>query len=615
MAQMDYVKIGLKAGIEIHQQLDTRKLFCDCHSKILNSEPQFSVIRKMRVAASEMGEYDQAALHETKKEMVFEYLFEPDTACLVELDEEPPHPLNSEALKISLQLSLLLKAKLVNEVHIMRKTVIDGSNTSGFQRTCLVSTDGVVETPEGPVLIPAICLEEDSARIISKEEGKNTFNLDRLGIPLIELATAPQMKTPNQVREAAYKIGSFLRSLKVRRGLGTIRQDVNISTRDGARVEIKGVQELDSIPLLVELEAQRQIALVEISKELKKKKAKVGELKDVSDTLKKSESKVIKGALEKGGIVMGVPLPGFAGLLGKEVQPNRRLGTELADYAKPYLAGIFHSDELPGYGITDSEVAGIKKELGESFAIAAGPVSKVRNGLLEASRRAELAIEGVPEETRQAKDDGTTTYLRPLPGASRMYPETDVPPVQVTDHMLTDIKASLPEVIDKKLVRFQSQYKLPKQMAMEVIGEGYSILFEKVVGELKLQPTVVANTLVSELPALRREGFNVDSLPDEDLFSVFDVLAKGIISKEGVKTVLSALASGKTLEQVLPSLGGGMTREELSKVVSKVLKEKSGFVKSQGSRAFQPLMGLVMKEVRGRIDGKLIAEELKKQLG
>ncbi|MFC1454854.1 Glu-tRNA(Gln) amidotransferase subunit GatE, partial [Candidatus Undinarchaeota archaeon] len=294
MTEIDYAKIGLKAGIEIHQQLDTEKLYCKCPSAISKNEPEFSITRKLRAAASEMGEYDPAALLEMKKDRTFEYQFDPKTACLVELDEEPPGPLNPEALRIALQLSILLNANISEEVHVMRKTVVDGSNTGGFQRTSLIATGGQVDTPEGKVDLLAICLEEDAARIISKEEGKSTYNLDRLGIPLIELATAPQMKTPNQVREVSYKIGSFLRSLKVKRGLGTIRQDVNISIKEGVRVEIKGVQQLNTIPLLVELEARRQIELVKIAKELKKNKAKVGELKDVSEALKKSESKIIK---------------------------------------------------------------------------------------------------------------------------------------------------------------------------------------------------------------------------------------------------------------------------------------------------------------------------------
>ncbi|MFC1454878.1 Glu-tRNA(Gln) amidotransferase subunit GatE [Candidatus Undinarchaeota archaeon] len=337
------------------------------------------------------------------------------------------------------------------------------------------------------------------------------------------------------------------------------------------------------------------------------------ELKDVSEALKKSESKIIKSALKNGGIIMGIPLPGFTGLLGKEVQPNRRLGTELADYAKPHLKGIFHSDELPGYGITDSEVTALKKELGDSFAIAAGPIDKVRTGLKGAMRRAESAILGVPEETRKANEDSTTSYLRPLPGASRMYPETDVPPVRITDEILKEIKSNLPEIVDKKIKRFQKEYKIPEQMAKEVIDEGFAILFEKTIGELKLQPTIVANTFVSNIPALRRDGINVDSLSDDDLYSVFEVLSKGMISKEGVADTISKLADGKSLEDLMKS-SSAMSKSDLQKIIKKIIKEKESFIKEQGPRAFAPVMGIVMKEVRGKIDGKIIAEELKKQL-
>ena len=255
--KIDYEKIGLKCGLEIHQQLDTKKLFCNCISLLRQDEPDFEVKRNLHVVAGESGEVDTAASYEVSLNKDFIYQGY-DTTCLVELDESPPRKINQEALRIALQISILLNAKIFSATQIMRKTVVDGSNTSGFQRTVLVAKDGFVETSYGKVRIESVCLEEDSARIISKEDGKSVYRLDRLGIPLIEIATAPDIKTPSQAKEVALYLGNILRSFKVKRGIGTIRQDVNVSIKNGKRVEIKGVQNPELIKKSVELEVKRQ---------------------------------------------------------------------------------------------------------------------------------------------------------------------------------------------------------------------------------------------------------------------------------------------------------------------------------------------------------------------
>ncbi len=353
LPKANYEDVGLVAGIEIHQQLDTKeKLFCHCPTTLMdNAEHTGEFSRYLRATESEMGEIDRAAQEEMKRIRKFRY-YTYKTTCLVENDEEPPAPFNEEALSIGLTLAKTFGMTPIPQVHTMRKLVIDGSNTSGFQRTALVAINGAL--PNGGS-IETICIEEEAAQRVKDE----IFSLDRLGIPLVEITTSPCMHTPEEVQQVAEYIGMVLRSTgKVKRGLGTIRQDVNISIKNGARVEIKGVQELDLIAEVVRREVQRQQTLLLIRDELVKRGASVGtEQIDVTDLFKATGSAILKKAKKISALV----LPGFAGLVGRELQPGRRLGSEMSDYAKKCgVGGIFHTDELPAYGVTVEEVAELR---------------------------------------------------------------------------------------------------------------------------------------------------------------------------------------------------------------------------------------------------------------
>src|SRR3989344_4463932 len=267
--ELDYKKLKFKSGLEIHQQIDTEKLFCKCPSILRSDEPDFIITRRLHAVAGESGEVDIAAQYQSSLKKEFVYRFYKDNNCLIELDEEPPHEINQEALKIALQISLLLNCKIIPITQIMRKTVIDGSNTSGFQRTALIAYGGFVETTFGKVGIDTICLEEDSARKVREEGNKVYYNLDRLGVPLIEIATAPDIKSPEQAKETALHIGEILRSCKVKRGIGTIRQDVNVSIRGENRVELKGVQDMKMFVKIIENEVLRQKKLSDEGKPTK----------------------------------------------------------------------------------------------------------------------------------------------------------------------------------------------------------------------------------------------------------------------------------------------------------------------------------------------------------
>src|SRR3989338_5767290 len=305
----DYKKLGLRAGLEIHQQLASgHKLFCNCPIMKSNEFP-LEIKRKLRVVPSELGEYDVAAEYEYLRDRTFVYLANPESSCLVELDECPPWSINEHALKTSVQLAKLLHSDIINEIHVMRKTVIDGSAVTGFQRTALIATGGFVELSGGRLAIQTINLEEDSAPAVSKGDVIE-YRLDRLGIPLVEIATDSALGSPKEVREAAEKIWSLLRSLEVVRGLGSIRQDVNISIAEGSRVEIKGFQQLDEMEKLVENEVARQLSLLEIRDELGERNFKsAGKSVDVTEAFHDTEANLVKKVLAEGGRVAAGKLP------------------------------------------------------------------------------------------------------------------------------------------------------------------------------------------------------------------------------------------------------------------------------------------------------------------
>lgn len=611
---MDYEKLGLTVGIEIHQELATKhKLFCSCPPRLSDKEPDYTFTRKLRPSQSELGEVDPAALFEFLKGKTIIYQGDHDTNCLVEMDEEPPGPLDSEAIEISLIFSLMTNSVPVDEIQVMRKTVVDGSNTGGFQRTSVVSLGGAVKVDGKTYHLEQVAVEEDAARKIAEEGDTITYRLDRLGIPLIEITTAPEMHTPEEAYKVAARIGGILRATgMVRRGLGTIRQDVNVSIRGGAIIEIKGVQDLSLLPTIAEYEAQRQVTLLDIAEELKKTgvtpEALRQEAADVSDVFKETGSKILGAALKRGGKVMAVRLPGFSGLTGRELCPGRRLGTEMNDHAKfgGGVKGIFHTDELPGYSITAEEVHVLRERMdaGEADAvvIVADEERKCVAALGAVVNRAEQALQGVPAETRSANPDGTTRYTRPRPGAARMYPETDIKPVKVTPEKLEELRAMLPEMPEVKLRRFMKDYSLNEKLATQAVDSGYMGLFEELAREGH-STTLLAVTLTEDLTKLRRDGVPVEGLTDEALRDAFTLVKEGAATKESLPDVLTWLAEnrGEKAGDAVSALGFDMmTIEELTALVNRAVEEKADLVAERGMRAMGALMGVIMGQVRGR---------------
>lgn len=615
-AAMDFRALGLKVGLEIHQQLATHKLFCECPSQLVDEEAGMRFERRLRPTQSELGEVDAAAIEEARRHLTFVYEATSNT-CLVEADEEPPHVPNEEAFDIALEIALLLEADPVQEVHVMRKIVIDGSNTSGFQRSALVAMNGSITVDGKRIGVPTILLEEDAARKVGESEGAVVYRLDRLGIPLVEIATTPDIETPREAREVALAIGSLLRATgKVLRGIGTIREDLNISIRGGARIEVKGVQDLRLIETFVEREVERQQMLIAVADELKHRGAGAipAEAADVTPLFASSESKVVKAAVNKGGKVLAWPLPMFAGLL------KDKLGPELAAHARVAgVGGIFHSDELPAYGVSSAEVESVRKGLGlgdrDAFVLVADVEPKARHAIEEMRPRADAAILGVPEETREPRADGTTAYARPLPGKKRMYPETDVPPVRASEERLRRIRERLPERPEVAIPRLAREHGIPEQVARQLFQDGFAGEFELIAREFG-EARTAATTLAYTYAELRREGLDVDGIPLDHLRELFSLLKAGRFAKEAVPDLLREMARhGTRASQAVAALGvRGMSREEVEAIVDEILDASNDLIESRGEGAEKTLMGRAMERLRGHADGSLVSEVLRSRL-
>ncbi|MBS7625355.1 Glu-tRNA(Gln) amidotransferase subunit GatE [Candidatus Bathyarchaeota archaeon] len=627
--KVNYSEIGLKIGLECHQQLATReKLFCGCKPELFKGEPEILFLRRLRPTQSELGQIDPAAYFEFQKGVRILYEANSETSCLVEMDEEPPHELNREALDIALTIALMMNAKPVDEIYVMRKIVIDGSNTTGFQRTCVVAVNGSITVDGKEIPIQHISLEEDAARKMGEEGLVIRYRIDRLGIPLVEVTTGPVISTPEEAERVALAIGRILRATRrVKRGIGTIRQDLNISIKDGALIEIKGVQELELISKVVEYEVQRQLNLLKIRDELRRRGLREEELKedfvDVTPVFKGTGCRILQRAINEGKPILAVRLPKFNGLLGFELIPGLRLGSEMSDRAKFWgrVGGILHTDELKSYGVSDGEIVELRRYIGASpedaVVLVADRIENAIDALKAVIERAREALKGVPEETRAANPDGTTRYMRPRPGAARMYPETDIPPIKITGDYLERLRANLPEHPEEKVKRLIRNYGINEKLARQLIDSEYDELFETIVRETGVTSTVVAATLTETFKALKREGVNVDALSEEQITEVFRLIGLGKTSKEAIPEIVRWLVAheGAKPEDAVRELGLTMIPEdELEPLIDGYLSRNRGLIAERGLGALGALMGMVMKDLRGRVNPEVVNRILRKKL-
>jgi len=627
MAEIDYEKIGLKVGLEIHQQLNTnKKLFCKCRS-VESNEYTEKFSRSLRTAKSELGELDPAALFEKTKSKKINYYANSQSSCLVEKDEEPPHDLDHDAKKISLLISSMLESKIFSEIHVMRKTVIDGSNTSGFQRTMLVSQGGNLKVGEKKIGVQAVCLEEDAAKLLSNEQNETNYSLDRLGVPLVEIALEPVSTKPSEVKEIALTLGRLLRATRmVKRGIGSIRQDVNISVMNSGVVEVKGVQQLDQLEKIIGYEAKRQHGLILIAEKLKKLSITITkeDVLDVTEIFKDCDSKIIQKALKSNAKIKAIRIRNFSGIFGFEPYPEIRLGKEIGQLVRFFgIGGVFHSDELPNYGINDSYVDKVRKHLElvdqDGFLIIAGEDSKLDYAVNSIVKRIQDAANGVPAETRAATQDGETVFLRPRPGASRMYPETDIPSISVMPEevKLARDTANATKSWDESITEIQKNHGLNSQLSEQIFDSEYMEMFEKICENKKNSPNFVASILCSSITNLERKGLDAMLLKPEHIIESFELLASGKIPKESLEIIFESIMSGKS-ENVSIAMQStdisSMDEGELDEILDKIIQNNMDLVKERGEHAVVTLMGIAMKEVRGKASGKMVNDLLRKKV-
>ena len=656
---LDPEALGFMCGLEVHQQLATGKLHSRQPSTLYEDgiediEGRWkSAHRRLRAARGEGGKIDIAARFEQRRNRSFIYYQSPN-AGLIEMDEAPPLGHDKDAIEVALTMAAMMCAKPVGALQAMRKTVADGSNTSGFQRTTLVGTHGSIQTPSGPVGVDVICLEEDSARKLdtrSTAEGEQVvYTLDRLGVPLVEVATAPDVQTPEHAKETALALGTLLRDTRrVRRGLGSIRQDLNVSIGAGDRVEIKGCQDLDWIPRIIRLEMARQLHFYRLANQLRSSHnlpqlpthrnhddsdiesdvaEKVSEimpfeLLDVTPEFGKCESKMISDSIGNGSIVMGLSLPGLNGLLGtKELDSEGsqlpRLGRELASAAKlAGVKGIFHSDELPAYGISQAETDACLTILGDCFVLCVAPKWQAELALEGVHSRAKLAYHRIPQEVRNvvvrkgAPEDGTTTAMRPLPGGARMYPETDIPTTPIDPAHWEKIRSNLPPSREERLSRLSKTELSDNQITALVSGELDDYFMAGITGEFELPQKAWASALLD---------YGTSKI--NALTVAIHLRETGVITREGVEP----LVNDADLHHHTTTLLNWMTSEAVTRgfepadtgavdaAVAEVLAERTDFVKERGMAALGPLMGVVMGKLGGAADGKAVSSALKEQI-
>jgi len=612
---------GLKVGLEIHQQLGQpgdatgdRKLFCGCTAEIVERQPDITLTRRLRAPAGETGEVDIAAAAEQAKGKRYTYHAFHDATCLVETDEEPPHPVNPEAILTAVMVAKAFGSTILPHVQFMRKTVVDGSAVSGFQRTGLLALGGAVPGIEPKVRIQTLCVEEDAAKILSRAADGDVYNLSRLGIPLLEIATEPDITSPQQAQEVAAQIGMVLRSTKrVKRGLGTIRQDLNISIPGGTRIEIKGCQDLRLIPTYIEYEALRQQSLLRVKEVLAARTDKrhlatlsSTDIVDATAVFSDSKTSFIKSALDKGDRALGIRVPGFAGILGMELCPGTRVGSELADIARARgFGGLLHSDEeMARYGA--AEHASMLKEifsLGEKdgFIIIIGKSDRVAPLLDDLLiPRIVRFLDGVPPEVRRANPDGTTSFQRPMPGAARMYPETDIPIVEVR---AADVPA--PTLLTDHIAALRQRTGISEDAARQVVREGLP-LEEWLERYPSVDPTFLANAMLTfgkEISARYKKEVDHIAL----LEPLLEDVERKKLPKNAVFEILVGIAEGRLAPGNIDYARYAQLPDgELRAIVREEIK-KGAQLPVNG------IMGNVMARVRGKAEGKRVLQMIEEE--
>ena len=639
MTAEDYARIGLKCGLEVHQQLLTRrKLFCHCPAGCYSDNYDAEILRHMRPTLSELGEYDGTALMEKKTRKNIFYRIHHTTVCTYEFDDTPPFMIDPKALDISIEIALLLRLNMVGELHVARKQYLDGSIPTGFQRTGIVGVSGWIPFQDRRVGITQLSVEEDACREVSDIGHDRVYLTDRLGTPLIEVVTDPDMRTPQECADVCQIIRMLCRSTgHVRRGYGATRQDVNVSVRGGTRIEIKGVPQIWRIPRLIYNEAMRQCALLTIRDELQQRGVTSDSFRytmhDVTRLIYKTPYAPIQEALKAGLRVKCVVLAGFGGLLNHPTQENTTFATEFSDRVRVVacltsLPNIVHSDTA-AESLTARDWMQLRRKTNanhdDALVLVWGDEPDTQTACGEIVLRAREATVGVPSDTRQAHRDGTNGFERVLPGAERMYPDTDLPPIEITPERVAQIRQGLPLYVWDRVEQLR-EMGLSEEMAQSLAVSPRLGLFERVVNELGLDSHFVSTVLVQKFKALRRAGLDLQRLTDDDLFEVFQACGAGRLARGGVVYLIErVLRESTSVDAGQPRVGVALDElgispvsdEELEALVVQAVAE----VRPLEGRCFPTLekrhrylMGVLMQKLIGRVEGLRLSETLRAQL-
>jgi glutamyl-tRNA(Gln) amidotransferase subunit E len=622
MTDADYAEVGFRSGLEIHQQLLTeKKLFCRCPAGRYSDRYDAEILRHMRPTLSELGEYDGTALMEfkTKKEII--YRINRETVCTYEMDDTPPFMIDEAALDQALGIALLYGLNLVDELHIARKQYLDGSIPTGFQRTTIVGVNGSIPYKGRRVQIVQLGLEEDACREVSDVGHRRTYLTDRLGMPLIETVTGPDMRTPQEAAEVAQICRRLVRSTgNVRTGLGAAREDVNVSVRGGTRVEIKGVPRIPRIPLLTYHEAMRQWNLLRLREELHGRgitpEAFRSGTEDVTRLLQKTSYQPIRDALDAGLAASCVVLRGFRDLLNWQTQTNTRFSREISDRVRVVacltkLPNIVHSDSS-SETLSSAEWLAVRKAAkatkDDTLVVVWGGREDVKTGAQEIAIRAREAATGIPSETRQALRDGTNGFERILPGPDRMYPDTDLPPKQVTEERLETIRRCVPVPIWTREAWYR-ELGLPADVVEPLAASRLADLFELLVKDWKVAPVVAAVALVQYRKRLKKKGLDASAIGEAALRPIFALFRDKRISREGIFAHMEKAARGEPLPE--PGEVRSAAEVEVYAQVQASSAALHGMKIHNPAKKAHVLMGLVMTVLRGRVEGAAIVERVR----
>jgi len=622
MTEADYAEVGFRSGLEIHQQLLTeKKLFCRCPAGRYSDKYDAEILRHMRPTLSELGEYDGTALMEfkTRKEII--YRINRETVCTYEMDDTPPFMIDEPALDIALGVAMLYNLALVDELHIARKQYLDGSIPTGFQRTTIVGVNGSIPYKDRRISIVQLGLEEDACREVSDVGHRRTYLTDRLGMPLIETVTGPDMRTPQEAAEVAQILRRLVRSTgHVRTGIGAAREDVNVSVRGGTRVEIKGVPRIPRIPLLTYHEAMRQWNLLRLREEIRRRGITPETFRsgteDVTRVLLNTSYLPIRDALAAGSVASAIVLRGFRDLLAWPTQTNTRFSREISDRVRVVacltkLPNIVHSDSS-SESLSSPKWEAVRKAVkatgDDTVVVVWGPSEDVRTAVQEVAIRAREAAIGVPSETRQALKDGTNGFERILPGPDRMYPDTDLPPKTVTEERLERIRRGLPVPIWMREAWYRG-LGLPEDVVEPLAMSRLAGLFEVLVRDWRIDPVAASVALIQFRKRLARKGLDARSIGIDPLRRIFALFRDRTISRDGVFSLMEKAARG----EALPEAGEvrPVTEEEVwAQVEASAAALRATKLHNPGKKA-HVLMGLVMTALRGRVEGGAIVERVR----